>query len=88
MKVQGRRTNVEYLEVEVDLRELLTSIYKRSLPSGLSHIGEDGCWYKVDGHDYHKNEKLYARAREATPDELELEKAYYVLMKFVRAKGL
>lgn len=66
MIVKGRRTVVDYINVEVDAREVLMSIYERSLPSGLSHLSDDGFWYKVCSRDYHKNEELYEKDRAAT----------------------
>ena len=88
MKTKGRRTIVENLDVEVDVLSFLEKIYDESIPRGLKYLNDNGYWYKVDGYDYHKNEDLYEKDREATQEEIELKKAYYTLRKFVKENGL
>jgi len=83
MIVKGKRTWFEYHDVEVDTSNVLENIYYHSAPIGLSHISDDGHWYKVSGHDYHKNEELYDKDRLATPEEIEMKKAYRILRKYV-----
>lgn len=83
MLVKGKRTVVDYINVEIDPRDVIASIYDQERPAGLSHLSEDGYWYKVCGHDYHKNDELYEKDRPATPQELELQKAYRVFAKLL-----
>lgn len=88
MKTKGRRTIVEQVDVDIDAVAFLEKIYHESIPNGLSYLGSDGYWYKEDGFDYHRREDLYAKAREATPEELEFQKAYRVMLKFVEENKL
>lgn len=84
MKTKGRRTIIEHLDVEVDAAVFLENIYHASIPRGLAYLNDDnGYWYRVDGCDYHRNEDLYEKAREATQEEIELKRAYRALRKFV-----
>lgn len=84
MQVNGTRTTYETITVDIDPREFLTKIYERSIPSGLDHINTgDGHWYRVDGHDYHKNEELYAKDRAATDLELAEKESYHTLMRLL-----
>lgn len=88
MKTKGRRTIVEHVDVDVDASAVLGKIYSESIPIGFSYISSDGYWYKEDGFDYHKREDLYTKAREATPEELELQKAYRIMLNFVKEHDL
>ncbi len=88
MIVKGKRIWTEYHNVEVDVRSVLTEIYEKSIPSGLRHLSDDGYWYKVCGHDYHRNEELYDKDRLATPEEIEMKKAYRTFRKFVMENKL
>lgn len=84
MNVKGKRTTVDYVDVSVDVKEILSEIYRKAIPSGLDHLNPtDGFWYKKDGHDYHKNEVLYEKDRKATEVELQMLHAYLTLHKFV-----
>lgn len=88
MKTKGRRVIEERIEVEIDAEDILENIYVKWVPTGLDHVGSDGYWYKKDGFDYHKREDLYAKAREATPEELEFVKSYRLLCRFVKENKL
>jgi hypothetical protein len=88
MKTKGKRTIEETINVEVDAGSFLRDIYERSIPSGLDHLGSDGYWYKQDGFDYHKREDLYAKARKATSEELEFQKAYHIMYQFAKDNKL
>lgn len=88
MRTKGRRITEETINVDVDVGEILGNIYDKWVPKGLDHVGSDGHWYKKDGFDYHKREDLYARDREATPEELEFVKAYRLLCRFVKENDL
>lgn len=88
MRTKGRRVIEETINVEVDVGSFLYDIYERSIPSGLDHLGSDGYWYKKDGFDYHKREDLYEKAREATPEELEFQKAYKIMYQFAKENKL
>lgn len=88
MKTEGHRTIIEKVDVDVDAAAFLKKIYSESIPIGFSFIGSDGYWYKQDGFDYHKREDLYEKVREATPDELEFQKSYNILLKFVKDNDL
>ncbi len=88
MIVKGKRTWAEYHDVEIDTSKVLENIYYHSTPRGLSHLSDDGHWYKVSGHDYHKNEELYDKDRLATPEEIEMKKAYRILRKYVTENKL
>lgn len=88
MKTEGRRTIIEKVDVDVDAGSFLGSIYDRSIPIGFSFLGSDGFWYRQDGFDYHKREDLYEKDRQATPDELEFQKAYKIMYQFVKDNGI
>ena len=88
MKTKGRQTIVEMVDVDVDASSFLEKIYTTSIPSGLAHLGSDGFWYEVSGHDYHRNDELYDKVRPATEDELEFRKAYLILRKYVQDNKL
>jgi hypothetical protein len=79
MRIKGKRTVVDHVDVEIDAKEFLMLIYQKSLPRGLSHLSDDGYWYRVCGKDYHRNEELYEKDRPATEQEIELKKAYRIL---------
>jgi hypothetical protein len=84
VQVNGTRTTHETITVDIDPKEFLTKIYHRSIPLGLDHINmSDKHWYKVDGHDYHKNEELYAKDRPATELELVEKESYHTLMRLL-----
>lgn len=84
MQIDGKRVIHETIIVDIDPKEFLTKIYKRSIPSGLGHINmRDKHWYKVDGHDYHKNEELYKKVRPATELELAEKESYHTLMRLL-----
>ncbi len=88
MKTKGRRIIEETIDVEVDTVSFLRDIYDRWIPPGLDHIGSDGYWYEKCEFDYHKLEDLYARVREATPEELEFQKAYKIMYQFTKENKL
>lgn len=88
MKINSKRTLVDYIDVEIDPRTVLEKIYVHSKPSGLHHLSSDGYWYGISGHDYHKNEELYDKVRLATEEEIEFRKAYLLLRKYVSDNGL
>jgi hypothetical protein len=82
--MRGKRTTVDHVDVEIDTDQVLQKIYAHFIPQGMNFINEDdGFWYKVDGHDYHRNEELYEKARQATEEELEFHKANRLIRKFV-----
>ena len=88
MQMSGKRTTTENVTVDIDPKEFLTKIYNRSVPSGLNYINtSDGHWYRVDGHDYHRNEELYAKDRAATEMELAEKEAYHTLMQLLTRLG-
>lgn len=88
MQMNGTRTTRETITIDIDPREFLTKIYQRSIPSGLDHINtRDGHWYRVDGHDYHKNEELYEKDRAATEVELAEKESYHTLMRLLAKLG-
>lgn len=85
MQINGRRTTCETIMVDIDPEEVLTKLYRRSTPNGLDHINvNDGHWYRIDGHDYHKNEKLYSKDRAATEIELSEYEAYRIFIRLIR----
>lgn len=88
MIVKGRRTVVDQVDVEVNVREVLSKLYDMASPAGLDYIGDDGFWYKQTGFDYHKREELYGKDRAATEQELEMQRAYRTFTNFIREKGL
>lgn len=88
MKTKGRRTIIEELDVDIDASTFLGKLYDEWLPIGFDHLGSDGYWYKTDGFDYHKREDLYVKGRKATDEELEFDKAYVIMRKFVKEHDL
>lgn len=85
MKVKGKRTSVEYHDVEIDPETVLDLIYKQALPDGMDHIRiNTGHWYRESGFDYHKREELYTKCHPASKEELEFFKALELVRKKVR----
>lgn len=80
MRVNGKKITTENIQVEINASEVLSNLYKSTIPSELSFIGTDGFWYVSDGYDYHKREDLYEKVRHATTEELELQKAYKLFL--------
>jgi len=88
MIVNGKRTWSEYHDVEIDTSKVLENIYYHSTPIGLSHLSDDGHWYKVSGRGGYRYEELYDKDRLATPEEIEMKKAYRILRKYVTENKL
>jgi hypothetical protein len=88
MKTKGRRTIVENVDVDIDAEGFLSSIYNKSIPKTFNYIGSDGHWYRQNGFDYHKREELYTKERLATPEEIEFQKAYRIMLNFVKDHDL
>ncbi len=88
MKTKGRRTVIENVDVDVDASAVLDTIYAESIPIGFDYLGSDGYWYKPDGFNYHTREDLYKKDRQATPEEIEFQKAYRIMLNFVKEHDL
>lgn len=82
MKVRGRREVTEYLDVKIDVTDVLEEVYNRSKPSRLEYI-KDGFWYVIDRVN-HRGEPEFKKDREATPEEIELRESYYTLRSWIQ----
>lgn len=82
MKVRGRREVTEYLDVKIDITDVLEEVYNRSKPSRLEYI-KDGFWYVIDRVN-HRGEPEFKKDREATQEEIELREAHYTLRSWIQ----
>lgn len=88
MIVKGTKTVVDYVDVNVDPIEILRKLQMKATPIGLSHIGTDGHWYRIDGYDSHKREDFYEKDRPATEEEIKLDLALDTLISYCKDKKL
>jgi hypothetical protein len=87
MKVKGKRTTVENVDVEVDILNVLGQIYSAWLPKGMDHVSK-GNWYREDGFNYHTRDECYAQDRPVTEEEQKFIDSYRTIIEFVKNKGL
>jgi len=83
MKVKGKRTEVSYVDVEIDVIDIFMKMWKDCTPVGAEYL-KDGVWYKQGSFDYHKREELYCEMREATPQEIEIHNAFTTIINYTK----
>lgn len=88
MNIEGRKTTVERIDVEIDPLDFLKRLQSKIIPPELSYIGKDGHWYREDGYDYHKGLLDYEQDRLATQEEIKLDLAFRVLLEYIKDKKL
>jgi hypothetical protein len=83
MIVKGKRTEVQYTDVEINIVEVLNKLWTDSFPSKAAYFRE-GVWYQEIGFDYHKREEHYGPMREANEEEMELYDAFQKVIEYVK----
>lgn len=82
MKITGKQTKTDMIDVIIDPADVILELKQRSVPSGLEYL-KDGYWYSHDYFDYHKREDHYKKDRKATDEETELHKAFDLVLNFI-----
>lgn len=87
MQVNGKKTTVEQVQVEIDPLSVLMEIYQEyGVPDFYDFLGEDGYWYTETSYNHHINDPIYTKSREATPLEIEERAAYLTLARMLDRK--
>lgn len=73
IKLNGKRTTIERVNVEVDTQELLDIIHKKLGFNKEDYVDGDS-YYEYEGDNYHTGDHLY-KVRKATSKELDAWKA-------------
>lgn len=83
MIVEGRKTTVEKVKVNVDPVEVVSNLFNEWLKStapGCEFLDIDARkWMKVSGYNSHTREDLYDEHREATNEEIFVYKSFRVV---------
>ena len=88
MMIKGKKTEVSYVDVEINPMEVFLQVYDASLPSGADHLDpRTNAWMKYDYTHPHNGDDYYKPLRQATDEEVYTEACFREVRRhFEKAK--